>query len=428
MNFPNRRTFLLSGVGALASTPILFQSELKAAPSERLRVGVVGFAGRGSNNLSGVAAAGAEITALCDVHESRTAEGRKTYPKAKFYKDFRKMLDAGGLDAVVCSTADHTHFHVAYHAMQGGLHVYCEKPLTHTVWEARTLINLAKKKKLVTQMGTQIHAGDNYRRVVELVRSGAIGKVTEAHCWVPTKYSGNGQRPPAEKVPADLDWDLWLGPVADRPYSSAYVPFRWRHYWAFGSGALSDMACHHMDLPFWALGLRHPAEVSAVGSEVTPETCADWTTVTWKFSETKAHGPITLTWYDGGKQPRYFAEKKLPPQAGGTLFVGEKGMLLADYGRRKLFPEKDFQGIDGDGSIPKSVGHHKEWVDACKTGAATTCNFDYSGTLTETVLLGVVAYRTGKALRWDADKLQTNHPEANALLTKEYRIGWEIEA
>lgn len=419
-----RRHFLLSAATAAAAAPLL-----KAAPpSERVRVGVVGVGNQGAYNwgqLAGVP--GCEVVALCDVDERMTPAARKQFPKAAFFTDFRKLIDAKGLDAVLCATPDHNHFHVTHAALSAGLHAYCEKPLTHAVWEARTLADLAGKKKLVTQMGTQIHAGDNYRRVVEIIKAGTIGPVKEVHCWVGGAYNGNGKRPEPKPIPKGLDWDQWLGPVEERPYAPEYVPFHWRRYWAFGGGTMADMACHHMDLPFWALDLKHPTKVTATGSPVTPETGADWIECTFEFPARDKMPPVTLTWHDGDRRPPHIKDGKIPNWGAGSLFIGAKGMLLADYGRRVLLPEADFKGVDGDKSIPSSIGHHKEWVEAIKSGGPTTCKFAYSGALSEAVLLGVVAYRVGKPLEWDAKALKAKGvPEADALIKPAYRKGWEV--
>jgi predicted dehydrogenase len=338
------------------------------------------------------------------------------------------MIDVGGLDAVVVGTPDHTHAPAALCALQANLHVFCEKPLTHTVAEARLLAEVARKKKRVTQMGTQIHAGDNYRRVVELIRGGAIGAVKEVHVWVSTSYGG-GDRPKDQMaVPPGQEWDLWLGPAPFRPYHKTYVPFHWRKWWDFGGGALNDMACHHMDLPFWALDLRHPTHVEAEGPKPHAETAAPWLIVRYDFPARGKLPAVKLTWYDGGKRPKYFDQKGLLPAWGnGTLFVGERGMLLADYGNRRLLPEKDFKDFTPPKqTIPNSIGHYKEWVEACKNNGPTTCNFDYSGALTEAVLLGTVAYRLGKGFDWDAKKLKASEAGAEDFLRKKYRKGWEL--
>jgi predicted dehydrogenase len=418
-----RRHFLMAAAAATAGAPLL-----RAAPNDRVRVGVVGLGNQGAYNWGELAKApGCEVVALCDVDERMTAAARTQFPKAAFFTDFRKLIDARGLDALLCATPDHTHFHVCHRALSEGLHVYCEKPLTHTVWEARTLNELATKKKLVTQMGTQIHAGDNYRRVVEIIKKGTIGPVEEVHVWVGGARSWDGPEPAGEPVPKELDWDLWQGPVAERPYSKEYVPFQWRRFWAFGGGQFADMACHHMDLPFWALDLKHPTKTAAEGSPVHAVGAAKWVVCRYEFPARGELPAVNLTWYDGDKRPPHIQEGKIPNWGAGTLFVGEKGMLLADYGKRLLLPEDQFKGVDGDGSIPKSVGHHKEWVEAIRTGGRPTCPFDYSGPLTEAVLLGVTAYRVGKPLVWDAKALKAEGvPEADALIKKEYRKGWGV--
>jgi predicted dehydrogenase len=430
-----RRQFLHATAAGALAPGLLRAAEKKEPASERLVVGIIGPEGRGAGNLSGVAAC-ATIGALCDVDENRSGKTREKFPQAKFYTDFRKLLDQKGLDAVVISTPDHMHAPPTLMALRAGLHVYCEKPLTHTVQEARLVAETAKKHKRVTQMGTQIHAGDNYRRVVEIIQSGALGEIREVHTWSGASYPAPGgvvlnerglpkDTPP---VPSGLHWDLWQGVAMDRPYHPTYVPFHWRRWWTFGGGALNDMACHHMDLPFWALGLRHPTRVSAEGPPPQAETCSPWMIVTYEHPGTDKRPPVKLTWYDGGKRPALFAEGKLPQWGDGNLFVGSKGMMLAGYGSYKLLPEKDFADYaPPKPTIPNSIGHHKEWVEACKTGGPTTCNFDYSGALTEAVLLGTVSYRLGKPLTWNAKELKVaGEPDAEKYLRKEYRKGWEM--
>jgi predicted dehydrogenase len=428
-----RRHFLLSSAAAGAAgfgvRPSLAFAK-KLAPSERLRVGAIGVAGQAGSDLNAIAAAGAEIVALCDVHESRREVGtqRERFSGAKFYPDFRKMIDAGGLDAVLVGTPDHSHAIATLTALKADLHVFCEKPLTHTVQEARLVAETAAKHKRVTQMGTQIHAEDNYRRVVELIRAGAIGPVREVHVWVGKVWGGTGARPKATPpVPAGLHWDLWLGGAPERPYHPTYLPAEWRRWWDFGGGTLNDMACHFMDLPFWALDLRHPTHVEAEGPRPNAEMAAMWLIIRWDFPARDKQPALKFTWYDGGKRPKLFTEKKLPDWGDGVLFVGDKGMLLADYGRRKLLPESDFAGfVAPPRTIPNSIGHYKEWVEACKTGGKTTCNFDYSGALTETVLLGTVAYRLGKGFDWNAKELKASEPGTERFIRKEYRKGWSL--
>jgi len=397
------------------------------SPNEKLNIGVVGVAHRGADNLNGVRSE--NIVALCDVDDNYLGAVAKQFPSAQIYTDFRLMLDQKDIDAVVISTTDHTHAFATVWALQTGRHVYCEKPLTHTVYEARVVAETARRAGKATQMGTQIHAESNYRRVVELVQSGAIGAVQEVHVWCDGAWSGGEARPTdTPPVPPGLHWDIWLGPAPERPYHPAYVPARWRGWWDFGGGTLADMACHHMDLPFWALHLRHPLTVRAEGPPVNPETTPPWLIVYYEFPARKNLPPVRLTWYQGGKRPRYFAEGMLPAWGNGTLFVGEKGMLLADYGQHRLLPEKDFAGFERPKPfIPDSIGHHAEWIQACKTGSPTTCHFDYAGVLTEAVLLGNVAYRAGQRLEWDPKRLRAmNCPEADRFIRREYRKGWTL--
>lgn len=314
-------------------------------------------------------------------------------------------------------------------ALKSARHVYCEKPLTRTISECRVVMETARKMKRATQIGTQIHAGTNYRRVVELVQSGAIGEVGEVHVWVGATYGGMPRPTEAPPVPAPLHYDLWLGPVPYVPYSPEYVPFKWRNWWAFGGGALADFGCHFMDLPHWALGLRTVTSAEVVeGPPVNPDSCPPWLILRYEYPARSSQPPVKLTWYHGGKQPPPpLLPKELADQwKGGVLFVGSKGVLLSDYSRHQFVPQRE-GFVPPPQTIPDSIGHHAEWIRACKTGSPTTCNFDYSGALTETVLLGNVAYRTGSRIEWDSKKLRaTNCPEAAQLIHHHYRPGWKI--
>ncbi len=424
----SRRHFLLGSL-AVGLAPAWSRARL-LAPSDRLRVGAIGIAGQGHSDLNAIASAGAEIVALCDVDETRKEVGsfREKYPKAKFYNDFRKLLDAGGLDAVLVATPDHTHAPATLAALQANLHVFCEKPLTHTVEEARAVATLAKKMNRVTQMGTQIHAGANYRRVVELIQSSAIGPVREVHVWVGKNWGGGSHPAKGQPVPKGLHWDLWLGPAQERPYHSVYMNMNWRRFWDFGGGTLNDMGCHFIDLPFWALKLRYPTRVEAEGHPPHPDTACEALTVRYEFPAREDMPACKLTWYDGGKKPKQLTDGTIPEKWNdGVLFVGDKGMLLANYGQRKLFPEKQFKDFTPPKpTIPPSIGHYKEWVEACKNNGSTTCNFDYSGALTETVLLGTVAYRLGQSFDWDGKTLKASQADAERFLRKTYRKGWEL--
>ena len=430
MSSINRRRFLTAagmGVAALGAGFLGYRRYREVTPGDRLVVGFIGVGGQGGYNLAQVSEH-AYVAALCDVDEGRAANAREVFPHATFYTDFRRLVEQKGLDAVVIATPDHTHAPAAMAALRSGLHVYCEKPLGHTVQETRLLAEEAARQKRVTQLGMQIHSGDNYRRVVELVQAGAIGTIEEVHVWTKQTW-GVGDRPrDTPPVPDGLHFDLWLGPAPERPYSPAYLPREWRRWWDFGGGSLPDMGCHHMDLPFWALSLRVPTKVSAEGPPPHPDGPPSWLIARYEFPARGTQPPVKLTWYDGGKRPPHFAEGKLPTWGDGTLFVGSKGMILADYNKRRLLPEKDFAGfVPPEPTIPQSIGHHREWVEACKTGGPTTCNFDYGGALTEAAILGTVAYRLGRPIGWDPKALKVpGEPEAERFLCKEYRSPWTL--
>ena len=434
----NRRDFLrraaLSGSGLV----ILSNSRLVRGTeaNSKLNIAAIGIGGRGAANVNGVA--GENIVALCDIDGKRAAKSFEQFPNAKQYKDFRVMLDEmhNKIDAVVIGTPDHTHAPPAVMAMKLGKHCYCEKPLAHSVYEARTMANVARENNLVTQMGTQIHAGGNYRRAVELMQSGAIGPVRDVHVWLGANFAGPAKptdmsqpdaptdRPP---VPETLDWDLWLGPASYRHYHPAYAPFAWRYWWNFANGQLGDFFCHYCDLAFWALKLRHPTTVEATGP-VHAESAARWTIARQQYPARGDLPPVTLTWYNGGGYPDLVREKNIPQWGNAVLFIGDKGMLIADYGKHKLLPEEKFADFEPpDPFIANSIGHHREWVEACKTGGPTTCNFSYSGALTEAALLCNVALRTGKKLNWDAKKLKAEGcPEADPFIQRQYRQGWKL--
>lgn len=425
----SRRDFLQTSALATAGIclPGCQTAPRKLSANEKLNIGIIGTTNRARANISGVEHE--NIVALCDIDDAFLAEIKAKFPRATTYNDFRKLLEQKDIDAVVVSTADHTHAVATAAALRLGKHVYCEKPLTHTVHEARTIAELAgKHKQQATQMGTQIHAGENYRRVVELVKSGTIGAVRECHVWCDRSLA-NSERPATlPAIPRNLHWDLWLGPAPARPYHPDYLPKVWRHWWDFGEGILGDMACHYLDLAFWALQLKYPITIEADGPRVHPETTPEWLIVHYEFPARAELAPVAVTWYDGGKRPRLVEAGKTPDWRNGVLFVGDKGMLIADYTRRKLLPEARFAGFQPPAPfIPNSVGHHAEWLQACKTGSPTTCNFGYASALTETVLLGNVAYRTGVKLEWDARLVKAkNTPQAMNYIQTGYRRGWEL--
>jgi predicted dehydrogenase len=435
----NRRKFIQTA--GVASFSLLmtghraFSQAGKTTANNKLNIGLIGVANQGKFSLDNVASQ--NIVALCDVDDKYLTATAAKFPSAKTYNDFRKLLDQGGMDAIVVATPDHTHAVASIAALKSGHHLYCEKPLTRTVSECRIVTDTARKLKRVTQIGTQIHAGNNYRRVVELVRSGAIGKVREVHVWVNATYGGKNLPTATPPVPANLHYDLWLGPVEERAYSPEWVPFAWRNWWAFGGGALADFGCHFMDLPFWALQLKYPLTIEAQGPAVHADSPPPWLIVRYTYPERGELPPVDLTWYHGGKRPEQLLSQILPPPKdgkkpaswpSGVLFVGEKGMVLSDYGNHVLLPEKDFADFKRpEPFIKNSIGHHNEWLEACRTGGTTTCQFDYSGPLTEAALLGNVAFRVGRKLEWDPANLQAkNCPEAQPYIQHIYRKGWSI--
>lgn len=431
-----RREFVRRSAAIVAAG--YFVSGLPAAesksPSERLNLAAIGVGNKGWHNVEQLA--GQNFVALCDVDADFLAKAAAKYPAAKQYRDYRKLLDgeAKNIDAVVVSTADHMHAPATSAALDLGKHVYCEKPLTHTIEEARAIAALARRKKVATQMGTQIHAGENYRRVVELVQSGAIGTVKDVYHWCNRSWYGAEFKPWDQPVPASLDWNLWLGAARERPYSPDIHPKNWRRFWEYGAGTFGDMACHIMDLSFWALGLTHPTSVVCDGPPVDPVSTPAAVKAIYEFPATAKRPAVTLHWSDGGahfdivNETRDHSGKPLSSWALGTLFVGDKGMLVANYDRRQLLPQEKFADVQPPPqTIATSPGHWNEWVAGCKTGSPTTCNFDYAGTLTETVLLGIVAYRSGQKLAWDGAKLKVrNTTAADVFLSKQYRKGFEV--
>ena len=427
----NRRRFIFgstvfAGAGLFAGPSLLRGKEL----NEKLNIGMIGLGGKSGDNLKGVG--GENIVALCDVDGHSLDRVGAQYPKASRHREFRKMLEQKDLDAVVVTTPDHIHAVASMMAIKLGKHVYCEKPLTHSVYEARRLAQAAREYNVATQMGNGGHASDMVREAVDWVRGGVIGPVREVHCWSNRPIWPQGIGRPAETppVPKDLDWDLWLGPAPARPYNPAYHPFKWRGFWDFGTGALGDMGCHIIDAAFWALELGAPSTIDAESSGVNEETAPKWSMVRYEFPARGERPPVKLTWYDGGKQPsRELTElsegEKLSDN--GSLFVGDKGKLLFQRERpKRLMPQpKDFQPPPK--VVPRSPGHYVEWIQACKGGAPALSNFDYAGALTEMVLLGNVALRAGRRVEWDPEKLQArNAPEAARFIRREYRPGWTL--
>jgi predicted dehydrogenase len=440
---PTRRQFARavvgSAVGALAAPAIVRGRNL----NEKLNIAMIGVGGRGGDNLHGVESE--NIVALCDVFEPAVDRASARHPKARRCRDFRTLFDhANEFDAVVVSTTEHTHAFATLPALQLGKHVYCEKPLTRDVFEARVIRQAAAKAKVATQMGTQMHASENYRRVVELIQTGAIGSVSEVHVWVSRAWGWQSEEAAARNkdivsvrdrpggpssVPTGLDWDLWIGPAPDRPFHEVYFPGpKWYRWWDFGNGTMSDLGSHWNDLPFWALKLQAPLTIEAGGPPPHPEIAPASMHATYEYGPRGDLPPVRLTWYQGEEKPEPWRLGAIPKWANGVLFIGVRGMLLSDYGKHVLLPEKDFKDFKApEPSIPKSLGHYAEWIHAAKTGAPTLSNFDYAGWLTEANHLGNVAYRAGKKLEWDAALMSArNAPEAEPYLRRDYRSGWSL--
>ncbi len=427
------------GAGVIGWHTFPSPSAASTSPSEKLNLAAIGTGNRAAANLA--ACANQNIVALADIDADFLSAASNRYDQARVYRDFRVMLEREGdkLDAVIVSTPDHTHAAAAAMAMRMGKHTYCEKPLTHTVYEARRLSELAAEKQLVTQMGTQIHAGDNYRRVVELVESGTIGAVREVHVWVGVNYSGGKLM--KTKQPSGVDWDLWLGPTVKRDYVESTIngkhetvhPYHWRWFWDYGNGGLGDFGCHYMDLAHWALKLKDPTIISANGPELNQEAATSGIVVEYQYPARGDLPPVTLTWYDGGRRPDVLSDYKdaegRPLNWGsGQLFVGEHGAIISNYGSHMLLPvgrASDFTRPEP--YISPSIGHHTEWIEAIKSGGSTTCDFSYAGALTESVLLGVVSYRSGETLNWDAKHARiSNSEKAQQMIHREYRNGWTL--
>jgi predicted dehydrogenase len=433
-SFLPRRRFLgqvgcYAGSLALGGITVAKGAGKALSANGKMNIAVIGVGGRGATDLAEV---GTEnIVAICDVHEKHLGAAAERHPDAKKFADFRKLFDVEkSFDAVMVATTEHTHAFAVLPALRLGKHVYCEKPLAHTVHEARFLAEEATKAGVVTQMGTQMHAQDNFRRVVELIQGNAIGPVKEAHVWVSRAW-GDGERPKeVETVPSYLDWDLWLGPAPKRPFHSSYIEGRpkWYKFWDFGGGTLPDLGSHWNDLAFWALSLRHPISIEAQGPPVSAETAPASFQVTYEYGARGKMPPLKHVWYQGENKPEHYHEKTIPQWENGVLFVGSRGMLLADYHRRMLLPEKDFAGFEPPAPhLSKSAGHWKEWLLACKGTGRTLCDFNYSGALTEANHLGNIAFRTGKKIQWDHAKLRAkNCPEADGLIRKTYRDGWSL--
>jgi predicted dehydrogenase len=441
----DRRRFLKTaglGAAALALGRLPFAAAAQPArpvfrnlipPDRKMNIACVGAGGKGTSDILGVS--GENIVALCDVSFAAGAKSFARFPDAARYKDYRQMLLELGdkIDAVVVSTPDHMHFPIAMMAVTMGKHVYVQKPLTHSIGEARALLAAARTHGVVTQMGNQGHANEGTRLAREWVQAGVLGQVREVHIWTDRPIWPQAIDRPAtvDPIPENVEWNLWLGVARERPYHRCYAPFKWRGWWDFGTGALGDMGCHLMDAPFWALDLKHPTSVEAVSAGGNEETAPRWSVVTYQFPACGHLRPVTVKWYDGKKRPprpkALEANRQL--RANGQLYIGDKATMWVDatYGESpRLIPEARMQSLKRPPKtiprVPKS-DPHLEWISACKGGPVPGSNFEYSGPLTEMVLLGNLAIRLGRKIEWDAARLECrNLPEAQRLIHPQYRL------
>ena len=439
------RRRVLGGAAALAAVTVVPRHVLGGAghvpPSEKLNIAGIGIGGRGEGDLH---ECGSEnIVALCDVDAAYAGKVFAKYPKARKWTDFRRMLDEQkDIDAVIVATPDHLHAVISMAAIKRGKHVYCEKPLAHSIWECRQVAEAAREAGVATQLGNQGQASEGNRLVSEFIWDGAIGPVHEVHAWSNRYISPRGIGRPADTppVPQTLNWDLWLGPARYRPYHPSYLPFAWRGWWDFGTGVLGDIGCHQLDPVFRALKLGYPTTVEASssnmdeGAAVKDETAPKASIVRFQFPAREGMPPLTLSWYDGGLMPERPAELEEGRKFGNAddnLFIGEKGKMLG----HRLIPEPKMKAYGRpEPSIPRSPGHHKEWLNACKGGPPARSNFDWAGPLTEVVLMGNVAlkmekqlYEKGLKLHVDGPNMKvTNLPEANRHIRDEYRDGWTL--
>ena len=432
-----RREFLkttaATGIGFWVAGGLRAQES--RSPNEKIAMAAVGVDGKGASDSADAGARG-EMVAICDVDESRLNNaGEKKFQKAKRYVDFRKMLEemGGKIDAITVSTPDHTHAPAALMAMRMGIHCFCQKPMTHTIYEARLMGKVAREKKLATQMGNQGTAGSDLRRAAAMLRKGVLGKVSEVHVWTNRPiWPQGGERPAPQDPPANLKWDLWIGPAPMRPYGPGYHPFSWRGWWDFGTGALGDMACHTLNMPFMGLDLRDPISVQAETSGHNKDSYPKWSIITYQFPANDWRGPLKLVWYDGGKRPPQDLLGGEKMESSGALVIGDKGKMYSpgDYGGGRLI------GCDPvEVDFPRSPGHFEEWVRAIRGGEPAMSNFpDYASPLTETVLLGNLAVWVasepgmGQKVEWDAKNLKaTNIAGLEQIIKPVYREGYTLD-
>ena len=442
----NRRKFIASTALAAAAPLVITNFNVFGAnaPGNKLNLALIGSWGRGEAHFESLSTQ--NVVALCDVNEEHLAFGLKRFSNAKTYADWRKLLDDHkklGLDGVVICSTDHTHAFITNWALNRGLHVYCEKPLANTVEEARVVraTYLKHKNKLATQVGTQRHAHSNFDRIRELIRDGAIGELKAAYSWGNRQLPKPGYLPAAGTPPATLNYDLWLGPAPFHPYNPEYFSgkpgancLQWNMYWDFGNGQVGDMGSHTMDLVWNAIDAGAPTAAEAKGEPLHPEVSPVKLEMHFDHPANAWRGPIRVSWYQGGAMPQtprdYIDLNKI---GHGAMFKGSKGFLICDFQTRTLLPVGNDADLTYYRSRPKAEvapapGHfQQEWFDACKGTLKTSCNFDYAGLMIEQMLLGLVAYRAGKKIEYDAATGRVkNAPEANALLSRKYREGWTL--
>lgn len=430
----SRREFMqttaMAGVGYFVAAGVAPRESLSA--NEQIAFASIGVEGKGSSD-SGDANDAGDMVAICDVDESSLDKAKKRFPKAKVFFDYRKMLEETGMtiDAVTVSTPDHTHAPASVMAMRLGKHCFCQKPMTHTLQEARLMGEIAREKKLATQMGNQGTADSSLREAAAVIKAGACGAVKEVHVWTnrPVWPQGLDRPTEIEPIPATLHWDEWLGCAPDRPYSKVYHPFKWRGWWAFGTGALGDMACHTLNMPYMALNLRDPVSVQAETSGHNKETYPAWSVIKYEFPALDNRPALTFVWYDGGKRPPQELFHGANVDSSGCLVIGDKDTLYApgDYAEKgtKLLSGAEKPKVE----FPKSPGHFKEWVRAIKGGEPAMSNFaTYAAGLTETVLLGNLAvWASGEKVLWDAKTMTAKcSQDVSHIIKKEYRKGYSI--
>jgi predicted dehydrogenase len=449
----NRRQFLCGtslGVAVFQIAPgTLLRGAERLAPSEKLNVAGIGIGSQGGSDVDGMAGEGHNLVALCDVDEKYAAKKFAQYPKARQFKDFRVMLDQMNkeIDAVVIGTPDHTHAVIAMEAMRRGKHVYCEKPLAHTVHEVRELMAAAQKYKVVTQLGNQGHSSSSIRRLCEWVWAGAIGEVHTVHAGcdafkdVYCQLRNLDKLDKTYEVPQGLDYDLWIGPVPFRPYTPFWVPWNWRGWMPFGTGTIGDWFCHVIDPSFWALDLGAPSTVHAEVTGYDPAkqglTYPPATKITFEFPARSGRAPVKVVWHDGNSRipkPQDFPADEKVPGTGAILF-GDKGMIVHGShggGGCRLLPDKLMDQYSGKNAPAEKIvrvkNHAWDWLEAIRTGRQAGSNFGYGGPLTQAALLGAIAIRfPGQTLQWDEKAVRfTNNSDANAYINPPYRQGWSL--